>query len=133
MKTIVKSNQHFEFAVDSEINRLYIKCVGFWKEEEIVDDYIATQTKSLQMLKPSFSLLVDMRDFKAVPAEFVPKREDTMVELAQAGLANVAEVVSVSVISKLQLSKSTAATNTDTNKFSTSKEAEKWLNNLNAN
>ncbi len=127
-KIEVAKNQLYSLLVDTSKNRLYIKITGFWEKESSVDSYIADQKKAIEQLKPNFTVVADMREFKTLPQELVPKQESSQKDLAEAGMYRVAEILPGSVIASMQLERVTRKTHMPNNQFSSQEEGEKWLN-----
>lgn len=127
MKNEIVSTQYFELAVDGRKNRLYITSKGFWNTEAIVDEYWKFQTEALKQLKPNFTVVADMCEFKILPQDLVPKQKQTQLDLANAGLYKVAVIVPGSAVAGSQLKNVVKDTKMPEEKFSNIVEAESWL------
>lgn len=126
MKNIVKENENYQVCYDNSINRLYITCVGFW-QEETVTEFIQVQTNALRLVKPNYTLVADMRDYKTLPQNLVEAQKNSQQDLINAGLYKVAEILSKSVIANMQLKKITQHNDMPVNSFQTLEEGEAWL------
>jgi hypothetical protein len=123
----IAKNNNYSLSVDTGKNRLYIKCIGFWNEVSIVDNYMTDQKKALAMLKPNFTAVADMLEFKPLPKELEEKERNLQKELAVSGMYKVAEILPDSVIAAIQLKNVTTTTNMPNRQFSSQADGEKWL------
>lgn len=132
MKNIVKENENYQVCYDNSINRLYITCVGFW-QEETVTEFIKIQTAALRLVKPNFTLVADMRDYKTLPQNLLKAQKDSQDDLIKAGIYKVAQILSKSVIANMQLKKITQENDMPINSFQTTEEGEAWLTKMSEN
>ncbi len=126
MKTTIAGNGFFDLSVDQEKNRLFITSKGFWTDD-IVDEYAKNQTIAIEKLKKGFTVVADMRTFKTLSQDLVKKQEKTHIELVEAGMYKVAEILPGSVIASMQLKQVTAKNDIPNKQFSTIEEGEAWL------
>ncbi len=124
--TKVASSEFFEIKVNSPKNRLYLTQRKFWNKK-VMDDYINQIDKAISSMNNNFTLVTDLREFKALHSELVESSRVVMRKLSEGGMYKVAEILPESVISKMQLDQSTKATNMPNKQFSSVPEGEKWL------
>ncbi len=127
MKRVIASNANYDLGVDTEKNRLHIVCKGFWAKEEIVDQFVAHQKEAISHVKSGFTVVADMREFKTLPLTLVEKQQKSHMDLVNAGMFKVAEILPQSAIAKSQLNKVTESSNMPNMKFADYAEGEKWL------
>ena len=125
MKEIAKNN-YYEISVDTSKNRLYLKVKGFWKEKTEVPNYLKDMRNAGQSLSRGFTVLADLQEMKAPSPEIGVLHQETQAILVQAGLDRTAEVLS-SAITKMSTSKYTKTSGMKKMDFSSTNEAEKWL------
>jgi len=104
METVVKTD-FFELYIDKVKNRLYSIIKGFWYDEKFLDNYIFDQREALSHLKPGFTMIVNLVDFKIMPDPFIEKEKRAQKDLREKGLFRVAELVPKSEIARDQLGK----------------------------
>ena len=127
MKKVIASNTNYDLSVDSEKNRLHIACKGFWAKGEIVDQYIVDQKEAINYLKSGFTVVADMRNFKTLPLDLVEKQQKSHMDLVDAGMFKVAEILPQSAIAKSQLNKVTETSSMPNMQFAEISEGESWL------
>jgi hypothetical protein len=67
MKTTIGSNKFYHIEVSKEKNRAYLKIFGFWKNAEVVPDYLTDWSKATSVLVKGFTLLTDASEMKTHP------------------------------------------------------------------
>jgi len=127
MKEQITSSQYYDLAVDVSKNRLYITSKGFWNKGEIIEAYHKCQTEALKHVKPNFTVVADMREFKILPQDLVPKQEATHIDLAKAGMYRVACIVPASAVANFQLRDVAKGTEMPEQRFAVMSEGEEWL------
>ncbi|NJO90804.1 MAG: hypothetical protein HC831_18940 [Chloroflexia bacterium] len=134
MKKQIASNEYFSVFVDESKNRVYATFNGFWSQMKIMDDYRACLPAVFKMMKSKFTLVADLRNFKTLPPDLVPKQKQSMMDFAQAGVFKIALILPSSAISGMQVKQSAAETkNMPERQFDNVAEAEKWLDSVVAN
>ncbi len=133
MKNQIVSNEYFTINYDSAKNRVYASFNGFWGTMQIMDEYRSYLTKVCNMVKSNFTMVADLRSFKTLPNDLVPKQKQSMDDLAKAGMSKVAVIVPESVISEVQLKSSMNETAMPEKQFSTVEGGEEWLDSVSAN
>ncbi len=129
MKNRIGSTEFFSVEVDDAKNRMYTTFHGFWKEMSIMDDYRTNLHTAIKRMKANFTLVADLRDFKTLPPELIPKQKQCMEDLAKGGMFKVAVILPASAISGMQLKKSMTDTNMPERQFGSVADGEKWLDN----
>jgi len=127
MKEQITTNQFYDLAVDVSKNRLYITSKGFWNKGEIIEEYHKCQTQALKHVKPNFTVVADMREFKILPQDLVPKQEATQKDLANAGMYRVACIVPASAVANFQIRDVAKGTEMPEQRFAVMSEGEDWL------
>jgi predicted nuclease of restriction endonuclease-like RecB superfamily len=126
MSIIVRENKFYRIEVSKEKNRAYLKIVGFWKNPEVVPDYLADWTKAVAALTKGFTLLTDASEMKTHPAEVRTLHVQAQAILMKAGESKVAEIIQNDV-AEMQLDSIGKATKFPKQNFRTVPDAEKWL------
>ena len=129
MKNQIASNEYFSVFVDESKNRIYATFNGFWSQMKIMDDYRSNLPVAFKRIKPNFTLIADLRNFKTLPPDLIPKQKQSMEDFAKAGMFKVAVILPGSAISGMQLKQSMNDTKMPERQFSTVDEGEKWLDN----
>lgn len=127
MKKQLSTSPYYELAVDESKNRLYITSKGFWNKAEIVEDYHQAQTAALKHVKPNFTVVADMREFKILPQDLVPQQEATHKDLAAAGMYRVACIMPASAVANFQIRDVAKGTEMPEQRFAVLTEGEQWL------
>lgn len=122
MKQLIAKNDHFEISVDAEINRMYLKIIGFWKIQTIEGDYVASVTTALSHLKKDYTLLTDLREMKTHPAEVKELHIAAQEILVDKGLLYTAEICSSSFV-EFQTDTLSKESNMPSKQFQDEKEA----------
>lgn len=124
----IASNNFFKVSVDTSKNRMYTVFSDFWSED-IMDNYMSSLDTALSLVSSNFTLVADLREFKTLSPNLVPKQKMSMQKLGGAGMFKVAEILPASVISKMQLNSSAQETKMPNRQFSSISEGEQWLDN----
>lgn len=125
---LVKINETKQYAISilPEKNRAYLKIIGFWRNPEVVPDYLKDWTKATSLLKKGFTLLTDASEMKTHPQELRKLHEQAQAILLKAGVSKVAEILKDEV-AEMQLNAVAKATQFPKQNFRSVEEAEKWL------
>jgi hypothetical protein len=68
-RELIADTEFYKIEVDSEANRSYSLCRGFWPDtDEFKKNYLATMQKLISRLRPGFTTVVDIREMKIPPA-----------------------------------------------------------------
>jgi hypothetical protein len=126
MPTIINDTKFYRISVAPEKNRAYLKIFGFWRNAEVVPDYLKDWTKATSSLKKGFTLLTDASEMKTHPQDVRKLHEQAQAILLKAGVSKVAEVLKDDV-AEMQLDAVAKTTQFPKKNFRTAEEAEKWL------
>ena len=129
MKKVITQNKFYEISVDTEINRLYLKIIGFWRSREEVDHYISDLEKAVVCLKPSFTLLTDLSEMVTHPVEVHEVHLEAQALLLRKGLTHTAEVYTSSFV-QFQAGNLSRKSNMPLRQFVHLEEAESFLSTL---
>ncbi len=126
MQNIVQ-DQYFEIAIDTTINRLYLKLIGFWPSAEAVAHYVPALEKALSNVRSGYTLLTDLREMKTHPAELKQIHIEAQDLLIKKGLLQTAEIVSSSFV-EFQTDAISKNTNMPLKQFQNEEDAVAFLN-----
>lgn len=126
MKATIGSNKFYRIEILKEKNRAYLKIFGFWKNVDVVPDYLTDWAKAVAGLGKGFSLLTDASEMKTHPQDVRKLHEQAQAILIKAGVAKVAEILKDDV-AEMQLDAVAKTTNFPKKNFRTAEDAEKWL------
>ena len=124
--TTIKDNKYYKIQISKEKNRAYLKIIGFWKNAEVVPDYLIDWTKATSALSKGFTLLTDASEMKTHPQEVRKLHEQAQAILLKAGVSKVAEILKDEV-AEMQLDAVAKTTKFPKKNFRTVVDAEKWL------
>jgi hypothetical protein len=124
--TSIRSNKYYVIEVSKEKNRAYLKIFGFWKNVEVVPDYLADWSKAVSALSKGFTLLTDASEMKTHPQDVRKLHEQAQAILLKAGVSKVAEIVKDDV-AEMQLDAVAKTTNFPKQTFRSVADAEIWL------
>jgi hypothetical protein len=123
---IINDNKYYKIEISREKNRAYLKILGFWKNTDIVSDYLIDWARATSALSRGFTLLTDASEMKTHPQDVRVLHEQAQAILMKAGVSKVAEILQ-DEIAELQLDSVAKTTNFPKQTFRTVQEAEKWL------
>ena len=127
MSTVkINDNKYYRISVAPEKNRAYLKILGFWRNAEVVPDYLKDWTKATSLLKKGFTLLTDASEMKTHPQDVRKLHEQAQAIILKAGVSKVAEVLKDDV-AEMQLDAVAKTTQFPKKNFRTAEHAEKWL------
>ena len=135
-KSITNIAKHalYEISVDTSLNRLYVKSIGFWRNPESVAHYVDDMKKAVMLLKPNFNCLNDTSELFTTPAVVQESVVYPVVKLLQeAGISSTAIVLPKEEISKMSTTRIVTEVKRNTSKieyFGTKEEAMAWLDSL---
>lgn len=125
-RTSVCTNQFYSIEVSKEKNRVYLKIFGFWRNVEVVPDYLSDWTTAIHLVKPGFTLLTDATEMKTHPQDVRKLHEQAQAIVLKAGVSKVAEIIRNDV-AEMQLDAVAKSTNFPKQSFRTTEAAEAWL------
>lgn len=123
---IISDNKYYKLAVSPDKNRAYLTIHGFWRNREVVPDYLKDWTRATSTLKRGFTLLTDASEMKTHPKDVQKLHEEAQAIVLKAGVVKVAEILKDN-ITELQLNAVAKATQFPKKNFKLVEEAEKWL------
>jgi hypothetical protein len=126
-KLLIAHNQYYELFYAPHKNRLYLSIFGFWKNADLVPDYVADLTKAQALLQPAFTLLLDLRTMITHPPAIMGLHVEILELLQIAGLKKCACVDPSDRIATLQIEDTLVQSHLPSERFSTYLEAEAWL------
>lgn len=122
----INETKQYTISILPEKNRAYLKIIGFWRNPEVVPDYLKDWTKATSLLRKGFTLLTDASEMKTHPQELRKLHEQAQAIILNAGVSKVAEILKDEV-AEMQLNAVAKATQFPKKNFRTAEEAEKWL------
>jgi len=125
-KVKISENKHYTIYISTEKNRAYLKIIGFWRNPEVVPDYLPDWTKAVSKLKKGLTLLTDASEMKTHPQELRKLHEQAQALLLKAGVSKVAEIIKDDV-AEMQLDSVAKTTQFPKKTFRSAEDAEKWL------
>jgi len=125
-KQKIADNKFYKIEVSPEKNRAYLKIIGFWRNPEVVPDYIKDWTKAVNLLTKGFTLLTDASEMKTHPAEVRKLHEQAQAILLKGGVSKVAEILKDDV-AEMQLDAVAKTTQFPKKNFRMAEDGEKWL------
>ncbi|QCR24008.1 hypothetical protein [Pontibacter sp. SGAir0037] len=126
----VAGNSCYELRYDGITNRIYLKIIGFWKNLEAVPEYLEDLGKALALVKPNFTVLTDLQKMITHPQELNSLHEKAHRLVSEAGALHVAHVVPEDKIANLQTNSILDASGLKVKNFTSTQEADKWLNQI---
>lgn len=127
-KVQVAMNACYDILYDSPKNRIYFTIYGYWKNKECVSEFINDWTKALDIVKPGFTILTDMRTMITHPQELSNLHQESHTMVLDAMVTKVAHIMPTDKIAYLQVHSIHESTNLPSKNFQDVEEAEQWLN-----
>lgn len=131
MKQEIAKNDYYEMYVDKSKNRYYSKLIGFWQKTSDIPYFIDDHKKSLELLSPGFTILVDNRDYKT------PAQECMELHIKVVGMSNEAGVGKLALVESQAVVKIAGGralrdggVEETSRQFNDINEAEAWLDGL---
>ncbi len=129
MKEIAR-NAHYAIVIDEAKNRVYLSIFGYWRNAESVANYIPDWNKTIKLLKPGFTLLTDLSTMLTHPAEVTHIHRQAQELITEKGLRFTAEIKPKDSVTAFQLTKVAKQSQMPVKQFTTSAEAESYLDSL---
>lgn len=126
MKEIAKTH-FYTLTVDPSKNRLYQTVKESWVRPVKGDPYLQDLERALRQMKKGFTALNDTTRVKVMSQEWSEAITKARKMLIEAGIAKSTEVLTESVILKMQVQRVSRQAGFTTKFFSDPKEAEAWL------
>ena len=133
MKEVVASDPHYVIEIDQEINCIYFKWNGFWRNENMIPNFLPDVEKLLVKTKPGFAMIVDNRGLITSPNVVIENMIFPSLQmLHKAGLGKSAVILPQEEIAVLNtkriIQKSTQINDTIPRKvFDNLEDAEHWV------
>ena len=127
MKRMIVERELYRIEVDPDKNRMYYAASGFWRDPADFPGYFEDYGKAVAAVRPGFTVLTDVREFKAPAQSLKAMFDEQQRILSKAGLKKVAEVFSENVIVKLSLDNIAKHSGMPKRDFTDIAEAEAWL------
>jgi hypothetical protein len=127
MRHTIAIRDQYRIDVDSTKNRMYYTMTGFWYDPADFPEYFADCDKAVAAVRPGFTLLADVRDFKTPVSAVKPLLDERQRRLTQAGLRKAAEVFSQDVIAQMALDNVAHHSGMSKRNFTDLAAAEAWL------
>lgn len=127
MKTIA-DNQYYTIAVDQAKNRVYLKIMGFWRNRDVVANYledirIATHDET----GPDYTILTDGRGMKTPPQGVAELHIEAQKICVDGGLRKTAELLEDNAAARMALKRYSKTSGMVQRSFIDQAEAEAWL------
>lgn len=129
MREVIAKNEFYEIEVDREKNRSYSKYKGYWKSVDEIPNYLEDCCRELtRRLKPGYTTLVDLREFKIPPPEVMELFVEAQKIDEKAGFYKSARII-LTPLEKLASKRvgSEANVKEKSREFNSIEEAEQWL------
>ena len=128
MKETIAVNEYYEISIDRDKNRAYMVFRGFWKNLDMVPDIEKDLTAYPKILKPQFTTLLDLREFKTPGPDVMEKFIKIQQENAKHEYYKAARIVT-QPLEKLAADRVGKEANIQekTAFFNSMEEAEAWL------
>ena len=122
----ISETKQYTISILPEKNRAYLKIIGFWRNPDVVPNYIKDWTTATSLLKKGFTLLTDASEMKTHPQELRKLHEQAQAIILKAGVSKVAEILKDEV-AEMQLDAVAKTTQFPKKNFRSAEDAEKWL------
>lgn len=122
----IRDNKYYKLKVSPEKNRAYLTIIGYWRNKDVVPDYLKDWTTAASSLKKGFTLLTDASQMKTRPKDVRTLHEQAQALILKAGVIKVAEIMKDD-IAEIQLDAVAKTTQLPKRNFRTPEEAERWL------
>lgn len=129
MKEEIAKTKFYEFGVDQAKNRVYFTLIGFWASPNDVPNVYDDAMKAVDKVKPGYTILADLRDFKTPPNDVLKLTAKVQESLVKRGASKNAEVMDAKLV-KFSMEKSADSSGLKTipfRQFDNMAEAIAWL------
>lgn len=126
----IAKNAHYAIVIDEDKNRVYLTIFGFWRNAEVVANYMPDWQKTIKLMKPGFTLLTDLSTMVTHPAEVTHIHRQAQELITEKGLKFTAEIKPKDFVTAFQLSKVAQKSQMPVKQFATFAEAEGYLDSL---
>ncbi len=125
--TEIANNTCYQLLYDKSKNRVYFTIHGFWKNKSAVPELLSDWGKAISHTSPGFTVLTDLHSMITHPQELNELHFKSQQLLDEAGVQKVAIVAPNDKIASLQLLEVLSKIAFQHRNFSTTSEAEDWL------
>ena len=129
MKQEIAKNKFYEIYIDKIKNRMYLKIKGFWRHKDDVANYTNDILRATASINSDFTLLADLSEMIAHPAEVQDIHIEAQQILISKGLLQTAEVYESSFV-QFQTLKLSGKSKMPLHQFNNTEVAEKFLDSL---
>ena len=128
MKEKLEKNEYLEVYIDRDKNRCYMTLRGYWESQQTVPTFRDIMLKYPKLLKPNFTTLLDMREFRVPAPDVMDMFVEVMKENSKYEYKKSARIVN-GPLEKLATQRVGKESQTieKTVLFNTIEEAEAWL------
>lgn len=126
-KVQVADNVCYTILYSSAANRIYLTLKGFWKNTECVPLYLQDLQKTLALTTDGFTILTDLQNMVTHPQEMKTIHEEAHLMVMEAGVSQVAHVVSEDKIANLQTNAIIQNSGLPVTNFTSIADADAWL------
>ncbi len=127
MRTQIAKHQNYEIHVDVEKNRIYVIYTGKWLGRDKIKDFFPDWKKAESYMKTNFTIFADVRLMGSMSKDVERLHQEIQVYLVEKGLLATAQLASSDDLADYQIHRSTQRSNLHIVKFTTSEEAEIYL------
>ncbi|MFD2513979.1 hypothetical protein ACFSRY_08890 [Pontibacter locisalis] len=118
----------YELQYDELSNRIYLTLLGYWKDKEVVPEYLNDWQKAIKLTRPDFSLLLDMRTMITHPPSLNSLHLEVHNLIKDNSASQIALLEPIDRIATLQIQQIIAQCDMQISSFLNADEAEEWLN-----
>ncbi|AFM06131.1 hypothetical protein Fleli_3825 [Bernardetia litoralis DSM 6794] len=130
MKIHIAKTQYYHLQIDKEKNRIYFTILARWNGIEDFKKFFDEWKKGVDLLELNFTIHSDLRLMPKLSYEVENLFGEIQIFLVENGLLGLGEIPADNDISNLQVHRLSEKNKMPTNKFKTSKEVEKYLDEL---
>jgi len=130
MKKEIVKNEYYEMYVDEEINRAYWVMRGLWEKLSYIPDYRRHTKEAMSLLRPGFTSVIDLREFKTPPPEVLDLLMEVAKETEDASQGRQAQIINREDMEIIRTSRNVmkeADMDTRMMQFDNYEEAIEWL------
>jgi hypothetical protein len=128
-RELIADTQYYKLEVDGAKNRTHSEYKGFWPDtEEFKSTYVRDMQRLLSRVRPGYTTIVDLREFKVPPQTVIETVIKVQEMLKKAGLKRSARITDQPIL-KMTADRigREAEVKDDVRSFNTILEAEVWL------
>ncbi|WP_338764418.1 hypothetical protein WAF17_21755 [Bernardetia sp. ABR2-2B] len=126
----VANTDYYTISYSYSKNRFYLTIRGFWKNPDVISNYVNDWRKAMLLAIPNFTLLTDATNAETYPPSVMTVHNEAQQVVIDAGLMQVAEVLPKSAFLKFQAELLSENSQMPCSKFNNIELAEEWLDSL---